>query len=608
MAKKFLPFEEARDYVRKLGLKGIKEWNEFTKSDKFPNFLPKRPEGTYKDEWQGATDWVGGTHTKYLTKENLLPFEEAREYVRKLGLKKQKNWLEYCASGKKPLNIPSAPFASYKMEWKGYPDWLGIKRIKGGKAREYGEAREYVRKLGLSNKAEWIKFTKSDKFPLDIPRNPDHTYRGKFQGFDDWLNCKTQSKFLSYEDAGKLLNEIGINSSTKFAKLCTSGKRPKNIPSSPEKTYKKDWQGWNHFLGKGKSDQRGLKKEFLPFDEARKYVRKLNIEGSKEWRKYCTSGKKPENIPSLPDITYRATWEGLSDWLGTGRKSKMRKDAFLPFEEARDIVRKLGLTSRVEWMKFIESNKLPKNIPKHPDRLYQEFSGFADWLGCELSFGVKTNFLPFEEARDIVRKLGLTSKAKFEKWRNETKPNIPAQPHTSYKEEWKGWPYFLDVPNTSGKAISANFLPFEEARDIVRKLGLKDQKEWLRWAQTKRPKNIPSSPYLTYKEQWINLADWLGTKRTRSTTFLPFEQSREYARGLKISSIAEWESLCSAGKIPHNIPNSPEITFKNEWVNWYDWLGHDDPNWSVSNVKELLRELIKSKIIYQKRIVGLSWN
>jgi len=35
------------------------------------------------------------------------------------------------------------------------------------------------------------------------------------------------------------------------------------------------------------------------------------------------------------------------------------------------------------------------------------------------------------------------------------------------------------------------------------------------------------------------------------------------------------------------------------WVDIYDWLGTEDPNWSPKKVKELLRSLIESKIIYQ---------
>ena len=223
MDKRFLPFEEAREYVRKLGLKGQKEWMEFTKSDKFPKFIPKQPVIIYKDEWKGVTDWVGGTATKYRTRDQLLPFEEAREFVRGLGLKGQEEWIEYCASGNKPLNIPSAPYGAYKKKWIGTSDWLGGKRIKGGKAREYEEARKFVRELGLSNKKEWVKFTKSVNFPLDIPVNPNQRYKGKFQGFDDWLNCENEFVFLSYEEAKKLLKKIGINSSIQFKELSKSG-------------------------------------------------------------------------------------------------------------------------------------------------------------------------------------------------------------------------------------------------------------------------------------------------------------------------------------------------------------------------------------------------
>ena len=57
------------------------------------------------------------------------PFSEAREYVRKLGLKSQTQWREYCNSGKKPEDIPSYPEAAYDNEWIGYGDWLGTGNV-----------------------------------------------------------------------------------------------------------------------------------------------------------------------------------------------------------------------------------------------------------------------------------------------------------------------------------------------------------------------------------------------------------------------------------------------------------------------------------------------
>ncbi|MDH3203552.1 MAG: DEAD/DEAH box helicase family protein [Nitrosopumilus sp.] len=44
---------------------------------------------------------------------------------------------------------------------------------------------------------------------------------------------------------------------------------------------------------------------------------------------------------------------------------------------------------------------------------------------------------------------------------------------------------------------------------------------------------------------------------------------------------------------------------RNSWVDIYDWLGTEDPNWSPRKVKELLRSLIDSKLIYTFTEAGL---
>ena len=55
------------------------------------------------------------------------------------------------------------------------------------------------------------------------------------------------------------------------------------------------------------------------------------------------------------------------------------------------------------------------------------------------------------------------------------------------------------------------FLPFEQARDWARSLGLRGQKEWegLRG----RPTYIPSNPERIYENQYIGIHDWLGYQK-----------------------------------------------------------------------------------------------
>ena len=55
---------------------------------------------------------------------------------------------------------------------------------------------------------------------------------------------------------------------------------------------------------------------FLPFEDARRVVRALKLDGSRAWW-YWSKHYRPDNIPSTPDITYRLQgWKGMKDWLG----------------------------------------------------------------------------------------------------------------------------------------------------------------------------------------------------------------------------------------------------------------------------------------------------
>ena len=58
-----------------------------------------------------------------------------------------------------------------------------------------------------------------------------------------------------------------------------------------------------------------------------------------------------------------------------------------------------------------------------------------------------------------------------------------------------------------------SFLAFKKAREYVRKLNLKNQKEWQYYSATERPSFIPGSPSQIYQNDgWVNLSDWLGSE------------------------------------------------------------------------------------------------
>ena len=111
--KKFRDFESAREFVRKLGLKNYKEWQKYCKSGDKPNDIPSGPNSTYKNN--GWTTWGDFLGTGWIQsgKRKYRSYKEAREFVRKLGLKNYKEWHEYCKSGDKPEDIPAYPEQVY---------------------------------------------------------------------------------------------------------------------------------------------------------------------------------------------------------------------------------------------------------------------------------------------------------------------------------------------------------------------------------------------------------------------------------------------------------------------------------------------------------------
>lgn len=198
--KQFKDFKEARAFVVGLGLKSRKEWLEYCKSGNKPKDIPAQPQQVYKDKgWISMGNLLG---TKIIGTRNkkFRSFEDARRFVRSLGLKSLKEWKTYCQSGDKPTDIPSAPDISYQDKgWEGFGDWLGTGSVSNlqKKFRSFEDARIFVRSLGLKSGKEWKAYCKSGDKPTDIPSNPSKSYQKKgWVSSRDWFGKKLLKKDL----------------------------------------------------------------------------------------------------------------------------------------------------------------------------------------------------------------------------------------------------------------------------------------------------------------------------------------------------------------------------------------------------------------------------
>jgi hypothetical protein len=137
------PFPEACSFVRSLGLRSFDEWQRWAKSQARPGDIPSNPNLAYPGHWTDWADWLGTR-----PRGQWRPFDEARRFVRSLGLRSHKASCEWAKSPARPRDIPSNPNLAYTGQWEGLADWLGTRRR--GQWRPSAEARAYVRSVSLT--------------------------------------------------------------------------------------------------------------------------------------------------------------------------------------------------------------------------------------------------------------------------------------------------------------------------------------------------------------------------------------------------------------------------------------------------------------------------
>lgn len=317
----YLSFVDARNYIKETNIKTLDEFIKWAKSTEKPEFIPFCPDKVYKDEWVSWPDFLG-TKPGW-TSNTYKPFNEAKEYIRALNLKGQKGWLKYVKSGKMPFDIPRTPDKVYSDEWINLGDWLGTNKISnrdiGKQYLPFEEAREYVRKLELKNDYEWAEYCKSGKKPFNIPQSFRKIYKGQVNGLGDWLGTGRVAdhlrEFLPYDEAKEYVRTLNLKGQKEWREYKKKNKIPTNIPLMPEKIYKNEWKGYTDWTGGGVKKYMG---EWMTFEDAKKYVKKLKFNSTKEWQSYSRTSNRPENLPSDPSAVYKRTneWITWGDFLG----------------------------------------------------------------------------------------------------------------------------------------------------------------------------------------------------------------------------------------------------------------------------------------------------
>ena len=398
--------------------------------------------------------------------------------------------------------------------------------------------------------------------------------------FAEQLSIKLWEKlsrfsWMPFEEAREFVSRMQIKSGPEYLIAWKKGLIPKNIPGNPRGVYRDSgFSSMPNFLG-----YESFLQDWLPYDEARKIVQKLNLKSVAQWRDYVK--KKPiRGIHNYPPDTYQDVWLDNGGWSGfLGKKMSPQEKARFKwsYNRAKEYVWNLKLRTGDEWNAFTKSDDFPIFLPMSPQNTFEEWIGIEEWLGPSYlprNKRKQLNYFLFEEARQIVRDQIFSSWNEFTSWKGRPK-KIPLNPGNIYEEykgrrDWLGLdPYF---------ASKKGYMSYESAQQILQENGITSNAKFRIFKKRDDfPDDFPPHPPKFYKKIWKAKGGWggfcnSGYVSNANREYLTFTEVRDYAHSLKLLGKDQWFAETKKDSFPMNLPAAVNNVYKNEWKGWEDFL------------------------------------
>lgn len=465
--RSYRPFAEARKWARDQGLKSDTDWKRRIREPGWlPDDIPADPRHTYGKAFTTSGDFLG-TGNLSSREYNWRPFHQARAWAHEQQIDSSAEWRELAQAAKAakewPKDIPTNVALVYAPEWKGWEDFLGVRRM-----AKRSKVEERLRHE-LASVLPAIDLTvRRISVPDAMAKNVDMCaptlrlvveFDGNYWHGTKESETRDRAKTQMLENAGwtvvrirehplGLIGPKDVQVQTKLGtfKLTVAALKHLSVLGYVTQVAVERYEAGGR-IENGCLASSAIRETWRPFTEAQAWIRAQGIKTQAQWFKMLKKeGRLPSDIPRYPLEVYKdqcATWGAF---LGTGRKATFQRE-YRTFEEAREWARAKHLKSRTEWnARKKQEGWLPMDIPSNVHDVYKnEWISWGDFLGTGNVAPGGHRWRPFTSARQWAQEQQLSTRAGWSVlYRNNAlPPDIPASPQTVYANEWAGWPDFL---------------------------------------------------------------------------------------------------------------------------------------------------------------------
>ncbi|MGR3319249.1 MAG: integrase repeat-containing protein [Candidatus Anammoxibacter sp.] len=300
----------------------------------------------------------------------------------------------------------------------------------------------------------------------------------------------------------------------------------------------------------------------LIFDCVLNY-RNVNINFIEESRKEFDSYRKKLEEFGFTDIDVPKTihiHDELQNISKIIEEVEKRLNFYPTYEEAKQTVKKREIRSITEYRKRY------KEDPRLPSEPYNTYDG-KGWIDSYDFFGKHHPYSIYEEAKEAVEKLGITSPNEYKcgrgkEGRYREDPRLPSHPNDTYEGKgWESWSGFFERD-------VRELYTYEEAREFLIPLKVASMPEYYKLCE-KNPR-LPSNPDKCYKGKgWINLYEYTGRVKSALYTY-------KEAKEINIKNdVNSWNDYKELRKKDPRLPSTPNRTYK-AWISKNHFFGIED--------------------------------
>lgn len=287
----------------------------------------------------------------------------------------------------------------------------------------------------------------------------------------------------------------------------------------------------------------------------------------------------PHDVPATPDRHYASEWDSWGTFLGTGRIANQSR-SYRSYADSQAWVRARGISSRAEWL----VTPLPPDVPAKPDRVYDEWSNWANFLDKRMSGASIPEYVLHHELAGLLpvaRRGRLLCVGSIRKRIDIALPSLKLalEYDGAY---WHGQTVERDREETRAFVqlgwrlvrIREKPLPLISQRDDLSVEETMDYRQLvfevlghLLAIEAIPPDRVAAVRVFIAGRRLSVSPNKISTLLGRRT----YKQAKEWARTEGIRTKTEW--FDHSESMPADLPADPRRFYRAEWTTWGDFLG-----------------------------------